>query len=357
MVKARVNELDLLRFVAALAVVFFHYSFRGYAADAMSAMPYPLLAEWSKYGYLGLELFFMISGFVILMTATGRSLRHFAISRIVRLYPAYWVCCTITFVMTIAMGKPRYSASLGQYLANMTMMSGFFGVPFIDDVYWSLCVEMIFYAVMAAALLLRRVHQFQWILIAWLLAEIALEILPIGQFQARLLADYSVCFIAGAGCFLIWSQGLSLTRVAIVATAWGLTVFQACRRLPRFEDHYSTSMSAYVVAGIITTFFVVMLLVALRRTGAVGLQRWPLAGAITYPLYLLHENVGFMIFNSLYPRINPHILFWGTIGIVTAAAFAVHVFIERRFTLPMKVVVEHVADRLPYRARPSGVKG
>ena len=97
MKNTRVNEIDLLRFFAALAVVFFHYSFRGYAADAMSIMPYPLLASLSKYGYLGVELFFMISGFVILMTAANGSLRSFAISRIVRLYPAFWACCTVTF--------------------------------------------------------------------------------------------------------------------------------------------------------------------------------------------------------------------------------------------------------------------
>ena len=62
----RVNEIDLLRFIAALAVVFFHYAFRGYAADDLSILPYPLLAPLAKYGYLGVELFFMISGFVIL---------------------------------------------------------------------------------------------------------------------------------------------------------------------------------------------------------------------------------------------------------------------------------------------------
>ena len=72
----RVNEIDLLRFVAALAVVFFHYAFRGYAADDRSIMPYPLLAPIAKYGYLGVELFFLISGFVILMTASRGSLRH-----------------------------------------------------------------------------------------------------------------------------------------------------------------------------------------------------------------------------------------------------------------------------------------
>ncbi len=79
MANARVNELDLLRFFAAFAVVFFHYSFRGYTADDMSIMPYPILASVFKYGYLGVELFFMISGFVILMTAANGNLRNFII--------------------------------------------------------------------------------------------------------------------------------------------------------------------------------------------------------------------------------------------------------------------------------------
>jgi peptidoglycan/LPS O-acetylase OafA/YrhL len=342
----RVNELDLLRFLGALAVVFFHYSFRGYAADAMSVMPYPLLASWAKYGYFGVELFFLISGFVILMTASGRSFRYFAISRLVRLYPAFWVCCTITFAMTILIGAPRYSASFGQYLVNMTMLSGFVGVPLIDNAYWTLFVEMVFYAVVGGALLLGKIHQFQSILIAWLLAEIALEVLPIGQHPVRVLADYSVFFIAGAGYFLIWSKGLSFARVTIVATAWGLAMLQAFDRLLVFEDRYKTSASAVVVFGLLTTFFVVMLLVSLRRTGTLGRYRWPLAGALTYPLYLLHENVGFMIFNALYPAINPHILFWGTIAVVMGAAFAVHVFIERPFAAPMKLALEHIANRI-----------
>src|SRR5215467_4825559 len=106
----RVNEIDLLRFLAALSVVLFHYSFRGYAADSMSLMPYPPLAPFAKYGGLGVELFFMISGFVILMTAANGSLKGFVASRFVRLYPAFWTCCTITFVVTLAIGAPYFHA-------------------------------------------------------------------------------------------------------------------------------------------------------------------------------------------------------------------------------------------------------
>ena len=146
---ARVNELDLLRFFAALAVVFHHYSLDGFAAESMTIMPYPLLASISKYGYLGVELFFMISGFVILMTASNGDLKKFVISRLIRLYPAFWVCCSITFFFTLAIGASDYSASINQYLINMTLLSDFMNVPPMDGVYWSLFVELKFYAFVA----------------------------------------------------------------------------------------------------------------------------------------------------------------------------------------------------------------
>ena len=58
--QVRINEIDLLRFIAAIAVVIFHYAFRGYAANDMTTMPYPLLSRYAKFGYLGVNLFFMI---------------------------------------------------------------------------------------------------------------------------------------------------------------------------------------------------------------------------------------------------------------------------------------------------------
>lgn len=64
-----------------MAVVFFHYAFRGYAADDMTTMHYPALEPVAKYGYLGVHLFFMISGFVILMTAGDGSIERFIASR------------------------------------------------------------------------------------------------------------------------------------------------------------------------------------------------------------------------------------------------------------------------------------
>lgn len=351
---SRVNEIDLLRFIAALLVVFYHLSFRGYAADDMTVMPYPLLANFSKYGYLGVNLFFMISGFVILMTASSGSLQKFIVSRFARLYPAFWACCTITFAMIVTMGEPRYSASLSQYLINMTMLSGFVDVPSIDGAYWSLFVEIKFYALVSMVLIIGRIHHAQLLLVLWLIASVALEILPTGKLlRYFLIVDWSAYFIAGATYFLIWSQGITLKRVGIVTLSWGLAVFQAINMLQNFEKYYSTNMSGFVVAGFVTAFFFVMYLVATKQTCFVGRNRWMLAGALTYPLYLLHQNIGFIIFNFAFPSINPHFIFWNTIFGLLGVAYIVHIQVEKKLSLPIKNGMNILIDAIKRLVMPS----
>lgn len=340
----RVNEIDLLRFLAALAVVFFHYAFRGYAADDRSIMPYPLLAPIAKYGGFGVELFFLISGFVILMTASRGSVRNFAISRFVRLYPAFWACCTISFVLIVLLGNGRYSASLGQYLVNMTMLSGFVGVPSIDGVYWSLFIEMQFYALVAALLVLGRIHQAQLFLVLWLAATVALEVFPIHHLRFLLITDYAVYFIAGAMAYLVWSRGVSVLRLVVIGSCLLVAIHQAFEGIPGFERHYQTRMDRFVVASIIVSFFVVLMAVALRLTGTWGQRRWLLLGALTYPLYLVHQYVGFMIFNAAYPAIDKHLLFWGTVLLMLGIAYAVHDLVERRYSPSLKSACEWLWD-------------
>jgi peptidoglycan/LPS O-acetylase OafA/YrhL len=98
-------------------------------------------------------------------------------------------------------------------------------------------------------------------------------------------------------------------------------------------------LNSSIVISILTAFFLVMLLVSLRRTGSIASFRWPLAGAISYPLYLLHQNIGYMVFNHLYPAINAHVLLWGTIIVVVAAAYVVHAVFERRLASRMKIAL------------------
>lgn len=340
----RVTEIDFLRFGAAIAVAFFHYAFRGYVADGMSILPYPELAPVAKYGYLGVELFFMISGFVILMTAATGTLRRFFVSRIARLYPAFWVCCTLTFLTILAIGQERYSASLYQYLVNLTMFSNIARVPPIDGVYWSLFVELRFYALVVLVLVLRRIHHAQGFLVAWLVLTIALDLWPVKSLRWIFLADYAVYFIAGATMYLTWSKGASLIRLSVIVATWFVALRQALARVEELEQQFGTDYDGYVVMGVVSAFFVIMSLVSLRKTARFGHPLWVVVGALTYPFYLLHQNIGFMIFNVGYPAINRHLLLWGTLAVMVGLSYAVHVVFERPLSAFLKRVLNGVLD-------------
>jgi len=347
--KARVNEIDLLRFLAALMVVLFHYSFRGYAADGYSPMPYPLLAPSAKYGYLGVELFFMVSGFVILMTAASGSLRKFVVSRIVRLYPAFWASVTLTFVVIAVLGGELFTATFPQYFINMTMLSGFARVPPIDGVYWSLFVELKFYALVSIILAFGQIHRAQHLLVLWLILTVALELFPIKALRYFLITDYAAYFIAGAISFLVWSRGLSPVRISVFLVAWVVALRQSVSQLPDFEIRYNESLDGYVVMGIVSAFFLVIFLVSVRKTGWIARQRWVAVGALTYPLYLIHQKVGYMLIGLVYPAINPHVVLWGTLSVVLAMAYAIYIFVEKRTAPPLKQMINSTIDMCTQR--------
>ena len=343
--KDRVNEIDLMRFFAAFSVVLFHYAFRGYAADDYSPMPYPLLAPFAKYGYLGVELFFMVSGFVILMTASSGSLKKFFVSRVVRLYPAFWVSCTMTFLAILTMGGERFHAGVSQYLVNMTLLSEFVRVPSIDGVYWSLFVELKFYALVALILVAGRIHHPQPLLFAWLLLALSQEIYPIGALRYFLITDSAAYFIAGAIAYLVWSSGLSPARIGIFVVAWLLAMVQAVDDIPAFARHYNEGLNSIVVTGIVSAFFLILFLVSVRKSGWFGRRQWLVAGAVTYPLYLIHQEIGYMLIGAAYPALNPHAVLWGTVAIMLLAAYAIHFFVERRASAPLRRLLIAVLDK------------
>lgn len=343
MPRTRVNEIDLLRFVAALMVVFYHLAFRGHAADDLSAIGYPPLAAFAKYGYLGVQLFFMISGFVILMTAAEGGLRSFVLSRVVRLYPAFWACCSITYLTVQMIGESRFVASPGQFLVNMTMLSEFVDVPSIDGVYWSLFVEIRFYLLVAVVLLFGGIRHMQVLCVLWLVATFALDVVPVSRLREWLITEHSPFFIAGAVCYLIWKERATAARLILLGSAWGLGVHKALRMADKASRHYETTLDRGVVIALVTLFFAIMLAVAIRRTGRAGRVQWPLAGALTYPLYLIHQNVGYMLFNRLHTLVNMHVLFWSVVFGAVLLAYFVHVVVER----PLAAQLRTALRRLP----------
>ena len=344
--RIRVGEIDLFRFVAAIMVVLFHYTFRGHAADDMSPLGFPALAPLSKYGFLGVELFFMISGFVILMTAGNGSLSRFAKSRVVRLYPAYWIGCTLTFLVTMAMAVPVFVVTPQQYLVNMTMLNEFLGVSSIDGVYWSLAVEIRFYVMVAVVLFLGEIQRAQSFLVAWLAVSAAMTTWPFSWTLGTMLGvDYAAYFVIGGMCFLIFSKGWSWGRMAVILAAW----VQAMRCvIPKAEDlghRYAVTYDPWIVSGFITSFVIVMVLVSLRKTGPLKTVSFVAIGALTYPLYLVHQNIGYIIFHKLGAQVEPHVLVFATIALMLFVSHLIHTQLEDPLASRLRAMLESIGQR------------
>src|SRR4051794_36362391 len=102
--RPRLAALDALRFVAAAAVVMYHLTARtSIAWGPAQTERLGGIGRWTAYGSLGPELFFVISGFVILLTAWGRPTAQVVASRVARLYPAYWFAVLATGVLLLVL--------------------------------------------------------------------------------------------------------------------------------------------------------------------------------------------------------------------------------------------------------------
>ncbi len=334
----RFYEIDLLRFLAAFSVVLFHYTFRGAAAGGLTELSYPWLAPVTKYGYLGVDLFFLISGFVILMTASSGSNRQFLISRIVRLYPAFWVCCTASWIVSHISANGRHVATPVEYAANMTMLNGLTSIPFIDNVYWSLLVEMKFYFLVFIVLLFNQIHRAKWLLGGWLVAYAIVTFWPIKFVTFFLIPEFAPYFIAGAMFFLISREGLDFYKGVILAASYALIVHGSTSGLVAQGERYHTHYDPIVVASAEAIMFVVFFLVSTHRTEKLATKKFMVLGALTYPLYLIHQNIGFALFNRFYPGMNVHVVLWSVVALMLTAAYAV-TRIERVTARPLKQIL------------------
>lgn len=135
----RYEELDALRGIAALFVVFFHFT-----------MGRAEFNTFFKLGTTGVDLFFIISGFVIFMSLQKISKgSDFVINRISRLYPAYWAAVSFTFLILFSYALYKGGQNLIylnlKFIGNLTMFQLYLRIPDLDGPYWTLIIEMLFY--------------------------------------------------------------------------------------------------------------------------------------------------------------------------------------------------------------------
>jgi peptidoglycan/LPS O-acetylase OafA/YrhL len=342
----RVEVLDLLRLFAVGAVLLFHYGFRGAVADGFTDLSLPGLIPVAKYGYFGVQLFFIISGFVIAYSAEGRTASAFAVARASRIYPGFVLCMTLTFMLTLAIGAPRLEASITQWLANLLIVSPALKQPFMDGAYWSIVYEITFYGWVFLLLLLgvfRR--ETELIVVVWLAISVVNEtILHSGAVLRLFLTDQSAFFCIGLVLYQIFRGRQDRTIMLLLALSTVAAISQAFIGANWMREHYHTEFSNLTIVALCVGS---VGLVAL----AMNVPRLPLPaglvlaiGGLTYPLYLLHQHIGYMLFNKFAAVASAPVLVAATAAVVTAGSFLIWRYFERPAQKRLKQVLNFTAD-------------
>ncbi|MEV0639306.1 acyltransferase [Streptomyces sp. NPDC050619] len=332
-VGTRLYAIDGIRLVAALMVAVHHFAGTDRAdrpGNAIWDRPVsdimPNVFRLATYGWIGVEIFFVISGFVICMSCWGRTPRQFFVSRVIRLYPAYWFAVLFTTAVLVAVPGVWERLRPQEILLNLTMLQSGSGVGNVDGVYWTLWSELRFYllflAVVATGLTYRKVVVFCCV---W---GAAAMLAPVSGFPLLELVanpEGAWYFIAGLALYLMHRFGQDLLLWGILAMAWLMGQMELGVRIDEVE-HVSSWRGSVLI---FTVFLLVMVGVALGLTDRIRWKWLVTAGALTYPLYLMHYAAGTAVINRLRDTMDARLLVAVVIVGFMVLSWLVHRFVER----------------------------
>jgi peptidoglycan/LPS O-acetylase OafA/YrhL len=340
--RSRLAALDGLRLLAAFAVLSFHYTgIRTKFWDAPAHVVFPSLNEVSRYGYMGVELFFIISGFVILMTAYGRSIESFAASRVARLFPAYWAAIVLTFILQELWKGGRRPTFLDA-LVNLTMVQDAFNIPHVQGAFWTLWIELKFYLLIGVFILIGMTRRrmiafaFLWPLIGQIAAATHTTFL-----MSLLSPSYAPYFAVGICLFLLHREGHDAATWLVLAFNWVLCVHQAAGYAPRASQLVGAHVDP-VVTGLAASAMIVVVFALTHGPLSRIEWRWlTWGGALTYPLYLVHGQVGFFVIDKLHTEHQTYVVLAAATFTSFLVAWLIHQLVEKPTTRPLRRAVEN----------------
>jgi len=335
--------LDGLRFAAALGVVLFHYTAKQHQAWGRPVGEvFPHLHTFTSLGYYGVHLFFVISGFVILMTAWGKDIPSFVASRVSRLYPAYLVAVPLAAILLGWIWLGQKSISVFQIAVNLTMLQGAFGIDHIDGVYWTLWVELRFYVLIALFMLVgitrQRVLAFAavWPVVGALARTTDADVLA-----EALIADYAPLFAGGMAIYLLTKNRRDVAAwVVLVMTGLMAVAVPGQHSQALLESSTGVGFSGRTTALVILLCFTAVAVVTLTPVARLDIGWLTALGLLTFPLYLVHEWWGWWFIHLLTGKLPDSLVLGITIAAVCAFAALVYRFVERPFAPKIRRIVE-----------------
>ncbi|MEQ9411991.1 MAG: acyltransferase [Fuerstiella sp.] len=305
---ARYELLDPLRGLAILAVMLLHFCERGrHSGDSViHGTLWPVI----QHGYLGVQLFFVISGYCITAAVysamkRSHSFRYFMTRRLRRIFPPYWASMLLVIVLglaTIAVLKTPtetvFPLSPFDWLCNVFLVQGPLHAKDANLVYWSLSIEIQFYLVMSLSLLWSGKLVEVW-LFAVSAAFLAVDHLTTWPLWGTVIVYWSE-FLCGIIVYY-WLTGRMAWRWT-PAVLLGFVVLDIALQAPQYQVMMQPNGRVIQPVKLIFCLGCMLAMLGLRRYDdaicarrSVKLLAW--FGLISYSLYLCHVPVGTRVFN------------------------------------------------------------
>jgi len=304
------------RGLAALSVAAYHL--------AIIAGPQgsPLFDGWFSFGRLGVDFFFVLSGFIILH-AHAEDIGHpsrlsrYATKRFTRIYPIYWAILVVAIVAHRLFHLGRWN-----WLTSFTLLHFTdYGTPLVPA--WTLFHEVLFYAVFGVLIASRK-----WgfaLLAAWGVAIVARHHYPRWQeFSASdtVLALYNLDFFLGMGVYM-FHRYVRQPAAVLAASLLGVAALSVYEHAAAVEIYPLRLAYGALFAGTLAA------LVQLEQTRALAASALlVLLGDASYALYLVHDDAAKAMVHRL-GIAHPVALFPVMLAAICAAAILVHLWVER----------------------------
>lgn len=330
----RLTALDSLRGLAALTVVFYHYLFR---YDEIYGHQFNV--SWMEFGHFGVQLFFIVSGFVISWSLSrSNNPFDFIVSRFARLFPAYWIAVLLTFLTVLLFGLEGREVGLSDMFFNLTMLQEFVGVPHVDGVYWTLTAELLFYFwifLIYIADNFKRVELF-FVPFIMLSSLYHLDLLTLPSFIINLFLLKHIAFFTAGICFYKLqsrdtSNSFNTSAVLFLSIAAGFITFGL--------EHV---FEVFVI-------FALFYLAVNNKLHVLSSKTLISLGGMSYSLYLIHQNIGYIVINQF--RLFSESLVFITLGITVALSVSLILayLITRFIEQPINKGIKHAYTRLKNR--------
>jgi peptidoglycan/LPS O-acetylase OafA/YrhL len=350
--------VDLLRIAAILAFVAYHPGYTGwahdhfatrYGLDVAAGLPAWWWGTW--WGWVGVQVVFVISGVVIAHTSGGTAPADFARRRFARLLPAMVICATLALLIELWRGQSPTSAVWLYVKSVLFVPIG----PWIAGPMWTLSIVIAFYVVVWLMLVFNAFKHIQAMSLALAIASLSYWLAlwggvsdPHGRITQLVLLQHGSYFALGVALWAAWRDGWTavgaITVACSVVAAW-FQIDAACRGedLGFGLEEWSIVPFAIWLASMVILALTMRFnekIAALFGSSSKSVQVFALA---TYPLFLVHTQVAAAAMAIGY-RLSQSAGLAVLIGIATSVlvALAITVCVEPRLRVGTLKLVDPV---------------